>query len=280
MLNSIIDRRAAESEIVRCPVFKIDLKGRFVYVDDMTERLLGRPQDMLFGRSLGNFLSEKSWSTLSAIFQRYRHYETSFEALELEFVSPDNEKQSLTAVISLNFIAGNPANYQIVLIPAAKSGGASSEFPTSERLIARLAELVASETGNRIWKKLSELMLQLEEVCQAGFYHYHEKTLKLLSGSNKEIPGITGEMSEVGDTHLEVVLNSHSFVNAEYSPAGESGENSGKIFTEICYPLIHADICWGMARFIVDKDSIDLEESLLLASRFIGNVLMGCLKEG
>ncbi len=273
MLNSVAERRTADSGIVRCPLFKIDLKGRFVYVDEMTERLLGRPQDLLFGRSLGNFLSEQSWSTLSAIFQRYRHYETSFEALELEFTSPNSEKQTLMAVISLNFIAGNPANYQVVLIPALTAVDPVSDFSRQEKLFALLFELVSTDDGGEVWKKLAEIMMQLDEICQAGIYQYHDKSLILIPDSSGAKSGTNAEMSPVNEYHLDAVLNNHPYINAEYSMTDETGALPGKIFTEVCYPLMHGESCWGMARFVVDKDSLSIEETLLRASRFIGNAL-------
>lgn len=275
MLSSIADRRTAESGIVRCPVFKIDLKGRFVFVDDLTEKLLGRPQDMLFGRSLGNFLSEKSWLTLSAIFQRYSHYETSFEALELEFVNPENDRQTLMAVISLNFIAGNPANYQVALIPASADRRIEpiSDLSRQERLFALLFELVSGEDSGQVWKKLVEIMLHLEELCQIGIYQYRDRSLHLLAGSSAAKSGISSELSPTSDDHLAVVFNSHPFINTEYLMAETIDDLAPKIFTEICYPLMHGDKRWGMARYIVSKDSLNLEETLLRASRYMGNAL-------
>lgn len=273
MLSTIADRRTAESGIVKCPIFKIDLKGRFVYVDDLTERLLGRPQDMLFGRSLGNFLSEKSWSTLSAIFQRYRHYETSFEALELEFVNSENDRQALMAIISLNFIAGNPANYQMVLIPALNAGEPTSDLFRQEGLFALLFELVSCGDSDQIWKRLMEIMLQLEELSHIAIYQQMDNSLHLLGGSNAPRLGSNSELSPISDDHLAVVLNSHPFINAEYSMAETIDNLTPKILTEICHPLMHGDKCWGMARYIVSKDSLNLEEILLRASRYIGNAL-------
>ncbi len=40
-----------------CAVFKIDLRGRFVYIDDETEELLGLTREELFGKSIYEFIS-------------------------------------------------------------------------------------------------------------------------------------------------------------------------------------------------------------------------------
>ena len=44
----------------RCAVCKVDLKGRFVYIDEEIENLLGYTKEELFGKSLSDFLDETS----------------------------------------------------------------------------------------------------------------------------------------------------------------------------------------------------------------------------
>jgi hypothetical protein len=278
MQNAIASYRSTESGIVRCPVFKIDLKGRFVYVDEMTEQLLGRPQDMLFGRSLRDFLSEKSYSILLTIFQRYRHYETFFEAVELEFISPESGTRSLTAIISLNFIAGNPANYQVVLIPFPYWTEPRPEEANKEKIFAMLFDLAASlpvgessDEALSLWKDLIEITLRFDEICLVGIYQYRDGKLGLLADSKGMKTGFDFKFSQIGDYHIGVVMNCNTYINAEYV-IPELSESPGKgILTEICHPLMRGDKCWGLARFAVNKDSAELEEILLRISRFIGN---------
>ncbi len=98
-----------------CAVFKIDLKGRFVYVDDETEELFGLSREELFGKSLYDFISPESHRLINDIFGRHARYELFYEAVPLVIRSHDGRFRQLEAVLTLNFISGNPVNYQFIL---------------------------------------------------------------------------------------------------------------------------------------------------------------------
>jgi hypothetical protein len=273
MLSPVAERQTTIDEIVRCPVFKIDLKGRFVYVDDMTESLLRCPRDLLFGRSIRSYLSNKSFSIVQDIFQRWRHYETSFEAADLEIIDSDSERHGLTAVISLNFIAGNPANYQVVLIPQLSIKHLVAEKTRYERVFGKLFELVANNETSDIWEKLIEIIHQLDEVNMIGIYCLKNRDLNLLASSNGSQLDFKCELSPISEYHLGVALNGNPHINAEYLANCDDLKNNRRIFTEVCYPLFHGNVCWGMARFIISEDSSKLEEILMKTSRFVGHAL-------
>ncbi len=98
-----------------CAVFKIDLKGRFVYVDDETEELFGLSREELFGKSLYDFISPESHRLINDVFGRHARYELFYEAVPLVIRSHDGQFRRLEAVLTLNFISGNPVNYQFIL---------------------------------------------------------------------------------------------------------------------------------------------------------------------
>jgi PAS domain S-box-containing protein len=98
-----------------CAVFKIDLKGRFVYVDDETEELFGLSREELFGKSLYDFLSPESHHLINDVFGRHARYELFYEAVPLVIRSHDGRFRRLEAVLTINFISGNPVNYQFIL---------------------------------------------------------------------------------------------------------------------------------------------------------------------
>jgi len=100
-----------------CAVFKIDLKGRFVYIDDDTEEFFGVDRDELFGRSIYEYLATDSHRVLDELLNRRKRYESIYEVVSLTVRAEQNAIRRFDTVVSLNFIAGNPVNYQMILIP-------------------------------------------------------------------------------------------------------------------------------------------------------------------
>ncbi len=99
----------------RCAVCKIDRKGRFVFLDAQTEKLLGLTQVELFGRPLTDFLDPDDHDVISQITGRFNHYETFFDATKVTVIDSHGSRIPVVAVCSLNFDAGSPVNIQIIL---------------------------------------------------------------------------------------------------------------------------------------------------------------------
>lgn len=99
----------------RCAVSKVDLKGRFVYVDSAIESLLGFSKDELFGRPMLDFLDESSCRLLERLLSQRNHYETFFESAMLTFVNKAGDTVVAKVIASLNFAAGNPVNFQLII---------------------------------------------------------------------------------------------------------------------------------------------------------------------
>ena len=70
----------------RCPVLKIDLKGRFVNIDDLTAELLGIQAENLFGKSIEEFLDEESYQKLLEIFHSGSRFDTCHESVDLNVI--------------------------------------------------------------------------------------------------------------------------------------------------------------------------------------------------
>lgn len=119
-----VDNRAASSDsgaqnaeagrITRCAVCKVDLKGRFVYVDEQAQQLFGCPSEELFGKAIADFVDEASRGVINEILARRNHYEIAFDHIHLTIVDPSNITTQTGAVVTLNFNAGNPVNFQFV----------------------------------------------------------------------------------------------------------------------------------------------------------------------
>ncbi|MFZ1685675.1 MAG: PAS domain-containing sensor histidine kinase [Candidatus Zixiibacteriota bacterium] len=103
------------NKIKRCAVCKIDFKGRFVFVDEAVERLFGYSSEELFGKSFLDFIESEQQPLLSRVLYQRNHFETFFESIRLNLVDRSNTPIPATVVVSLNFIAGNPVNFQIII---------------------------------------------------------------------------------------------------------------------------------------------------------------------
>jgi signal transduction histidine kinase len=113
---------------VRCAVFKIDLKGQFVYIDDETEELSGSSREELFGKSLYGFVPDDCRHLLDNILNRPKRHDMVCQAWPLVLRTSENEREEFRAIVTLNFIGESPANYQFILIP----GNSTQALPPSK----------------------------------------------------------------------------------------------------------------------------------------------------
>jgi len=106
--------------LARCAVCKIDLKGRFVYVDDQTAELLESTKEDLFGHSFLECIAEESHEIVDQLINSRSHYESFYESIALHLLTAQGRRIRVAAVVSLNFIAGNPVNFQFILHPLSE----------------------------------------------------------------------------------------------------------------------------------------------------------------
>ena len=110
-----IKQSPSDIGFTRCAVCKIDLKGRFVYLDEKIESLLGYTKEELFGQSFLDFLDDSSKQLVEKLLAQRNHYETFFDTTRITAFNRSREALAMRAVVSLNFIAGNPVNYQLII---------------------------------------------------------------------------------------------------------------------------------------------------------------------
>ncbi len=262
MISAGIERRAIDGRLTRCAVFKIDLKGRFVYLDDLAEDLLQSPKECLFGRSVKGYLTEESYNTMMAILMRARHYETFFEAIDLELVDSVKNTHPLRGIISLNFVAGNPSNYQIVLIPSSRE----EFFRASGRdLGSRLFDFVSGIEKEFDWGKLAEVFLEYADSSQVGIYDYRDGAMKLLGSSAAQgVPG-GSDLPATSNIHMNIITTQQAALVQSKDEGGQT--------REACFPLICGEACWGVVRLIYPDEIAELDEAIDKACRVIGKAL-------
>lgn len=271
---------AQKSNLRRCAVFKIDLNGRFVYVDNLTEQLLGLPDDKLFGRSIQEFVDEDSYATLLSIVKNRNHYETSFEAADIVFIDTRGKRRTLGVVVSLNFIGGSPANFQIVAISASEHAQEHIDPAFSNDINELLFDYVSDLDTDMNWQKLSGIFLKINEIEQVGIYMYEKEKLNLLvSASQPSCVEKGPDLTITDEKHLKVATLKIPYMDSVFIDDSLSADSASHELTELCYPLVHRKHCWGLLRIIL-KGDIPMVSSILRSSAdFLGNALYSFINE-
>ncbi len=262
MTVTTVDRKQTTKESKRCPVLKIDLKGQFVNVDDLTSELLGLPPENLFGRNIKEFLDKDSYRGLVQIIQYGNRFDACYEAIELLIIDNNKKQQKLNAIVSLNFIAGNPSNYQIILLKSNRFANGSDNVAESSLTVKRLFELSSDFARNSDWKKLAELLIKNLNINQIGIYKYDDATLSLLADASKQKSKNQVDLSLTDENHLQAIADNQQTC----SPKINNKES------EYSYPLKFNNSCWGLLRCIVKDELCELEGELALIAGYIGPV--------
>lgn len=132
---------SATSRRNRCAVCKIDRKGRIVYLDSEAEKLFGSTQVDLFGRPLAEFLVPYDRPLLEDMTSQFNHYETFYDAAHVTLLDTNARHVPASLIISLNFDAGNPVNFQIIINPEPDSqDDTESSGQPAEEFFGRLIE--------------------------------------------------------------------------------------------------------------------------------------------
>ncbi len=262
MIDAAIERKQTTKESKRCPVFKIDLKGHFVNIDDLTSDLLGLPDENLFGRNIKEFLDKDSNRKLIEIIQHGNRFNSSYESIELVMIDNNKKQHKQNAIVSLNFIAGNPSNYQVILMESNQLDSATENQSNLELTFKKLFELSSDFNRNADWKKLTELLLKNMKFDHVGIYRYENSVLSLLTDSSKQKGKNKVDFSITDEKHLQIIADNKQVVISD-------NENES---IEYSCPLIFDNSCWGLIRCFASEESTGIEEELALVTSYIGPV--------
>ena len=269
-----MDKRAAQSQpedeiLKRCAVFKIDFGGRFVYVDALAERFLGAPAEQLFGRNVEEFLEHDSYEILQLVLNDRNRCESIFKAASFVFIDSRKNQHRHDVVISLNFIAGNPANYQVIVRPAHDDTVAEVDSPSNVNISERVFELVSALEDRIDWQEFARVFVELEDVEQVGIYRYQDESLNLLAAaSNPENDKKEFKMSKTNEDHLAAAAQSRVHVGENVS-----GQDANKKLVDACYPLTCGKQCWGILRIIHHGDQEIIESAVKPVAGLLGKAL-------
>ncbi len=215
------------ADFVRCAVCKIDLKGRFVYIDEETERFLGYTKEELFGKPLLDFLDDNSQKKIDRLLSERKHYESFYDTTTLTLIAREGRPVVARSIVSLNFIAGNPVNFQLILDvdPTAQSVitvAAASDYEDF------LEELLGLELPQDC-KAILRLVRKFSGADRAAFYLTKDNILEPRSGSCdnssekfefESIPDVTALHERIACTGAEYAFSDDNAVREAVEKEG------------------------------------------------------------
>jgi PAS domain S-box-containing protein len=220
-----------QPQVQRCAVCKIDLKGRFVYIDDETESLFGLTKEELFGQPLELFLAEEDRDVVNSILCERSRYETFYDAASIKLLRHNGEPFYAGVIISLNFIAGNPVNFQFIINPETPTGGSSAKVVSPDRTFVNAISRVAGPIN---WLGLRS---SLQEYCRAQFvavYRVRRSGLELLPELRNEQDPTVSETSKI---HEAVAQSGEDYVFVSSRCVQQAVELDGQAPHEIIFRL-------------------------------------------
>ncbi len=225
-------------------------------------------------KDVQEFLDESSRAEMMAILECERTYETFYRPLTLTIRDANGAEHRHTAVVSLNFVAGNPANYQIILIPESMTSAERTEVATrisdTETVHQMLFEFVATRHDREIdWESVAGILLELPSVRQVVLYDIDNDRLNLLATANRRPHSGTGIDPERYDVDMVSSIRSGQVYAVEYPP----DQRDHEFGAELAYPLSAGDRVWGCWRVIHCNEHETLRDEAQHIAAFIGTAL-------
>jgi len=264
----------------RCAVCKIDLKGRFVYLDEKVEVLLGYTKEELFGKSLLDFLDEPSQQMVNSLLAQRNHYETFYDTTSITVYNRSREALAMRAVVSLNFIAGNPVNYQLIIdcaeeqTPSRVTSGESDNFEAVVKELVRISRPAG-------WKDYLQVICRFVGASRGCVYLIHEESLQPRSAVDRNHPGEFGfsDIPEAAALHRHVARSGEEYSFVDGNAVQRVIEQGGTAPNEYVARLDVADDARFLVRLLfpddfdphkIQADIALARTSLQLAARMVG----------
>ncbi|MBD3331208.1 PAS domain-containing protein, partial [candidate division GN15 bacterium] len=223
----------AVTGFTRCAVCKIDLKGRFVYIDERTEKLFGYATEDLLGRPLPDYITAESQALVARLLEQRNHYELFFDTASMTVVTSDGNRIPITVIASLNFIGGNPVNFQLIMHPedtevsTPQASVADSNYP---RVIS---ELLAIEDTND-WKQVLTTLVPFCSARQGAVYVIQQDRLEPRSvvGQTTDSEFESQSLPETNILHVRVASTGEAYSNLDELAVEKAIETTGEAPTE------------------------------------------------
>ena len=247
-----ISKAGSETDIKRCAVCRIDLKGRFVFVDEKAQALFGLSLEELFAQPLTNFLHEADHDTVNRLLCPQNRYESFYKTTHARLISKDGEIIPASMTASLSFAAGNPVNF-LLLINPDDSAGATREPATPDTTYDRFLEAIEALDD---LNDLSPALTPLQELV--GEVHV---LLYRINGSELELLARTDEGAEIvpdpGQMHSEVATTGREYCFTDHESVSKVVESTGAAPDEYVTQLLSPNKSRYLLRFFFHGDTAD-----------------------
>lgn len=259
----------------RCAVSKIDLKGRFVYVDSAIENLLGFSKEELFGKPVLDFVDESSRRLLERLLAQRNHYESFFESARLTFVDKAGGTVAANVIASLNFAAGNPVNFQLIVNiqddPGMVGEDRLSPFSWPE-FYAKLMSLDFSPP----WQELVDLLSQSGYANTVIVYEIENDALNQVAAKSRggAEAGIES-LSPISDFHRQLIESGTEYSCIDEEQVREAVESIGQAPDEFAAPFSMNDESPFLLRLVFAENLSEQQASLSVEQ---ARLLLGHIK--
>lgn len=208
-MNSTVPKE--QTVFQRCAVCKIDLKGRFGFVDEEFLELTGYAYEDLLGKPLASVLDKAGQEMITQLLSGRRHYETIYDSASLTLIDKNQRAIDVSAIMFLNFTGGNPVNFQLIISTQAIPQRQSVK-PQSVESLENFINAISAIDTTHDWPAILKALLKLSSAGQAAWYGFEKGSLipmatavddNQASFASKEISAVTAWHLKVAETEEE-----------------------------------------------------------------------------
>ncbi len=250
----------------RCAVCKIDLKGRFAFIDEEFLALTGYSYEEILGKPVAGILEPASRELITRLMSGRSHYEAVYDSAPLTLINKNKQPVNVSATMFLNFSGGNPVNFQLILSPQAVSQKVGTPAANDDYLADFINRLMALDTAND-WPGVLNALLKLSSAGQAAWYGFEKGNLipMAIATDNTNAQFVNKEISPATVWHHKIAESEEVYdftEGASVQKAVESSQSAPNEFISTFH--IHKDKY--VLRFIYANE-VDLSEAVKAINR-------------
>ncbi|MBD3401376.1 PAS domain S-box protein [candidate division GN15 bacterium] len=252
--QSVPANSTSETPVKSCAVCKVDLRGRFVYVDSHVEAMFGLSQEELFGRELKEFVDECHHEVVDRLLVRHSRFETFFETADLLLYDANGRPVPASTIVSLNFVAGNPVNFQVVFHHIPEHGAQTASAGTSDHATdywQSAATILAHRSDIENWSEHVGAWRELADASEVLIYDLTGEEPRLVCtssdpGAVEPSPMHAGDLTQ---QHRTIIAERREYTYTDSDQNREMVERFGRAPSEYLYVLQ-----FGNARYLLRFD--------------------------
>lgn len=253
-----------KNQFTRCAVCKVDLKGKFVYIDDKVEDLLGFPKEELFGKSFLDYLDEESQQLVTDMLAQRNNYETFYEATELNIINSSKETIACDVIMSLNFITGNPVNFQVIIKTQIQGQSHREHHNVGGEFMHQVLDSLHDEMFDS-YDSLLRTIAPFSKADYAGLYIVNDDGLELKAtyASDDRISDLDKLLADIGAFHEDVADEGKAFSFLDDVSVRKGIEKYKSVPNELFFPVELDSLYTHYMRFLYPEtfDHVEIQKA-------------------